>query len=379
MKEKPAKGKRQKVLFLITKGNWGGAQRYVFDLATNLPKQNFEAKVAFGEGEVLEKKLAEQGIKTVRIKSLERNVNIFSDLFAFFSIIRVLRDEKPDVLHLNSSKAGALGALAGRIVRTPHIIFTGHGWAWNEERFFASKAIIAFLHWFTILLAHKTITVADRVKSEVDRLPLTSSKTLTIRNGIDLIDFIPKNEARNRLCFEAREKTWIGTISELHKNKGLDFLIEAFSVVVKKDPAIALMIIGSGEERDRLSELSARLGVKDKVYFLGFVADAPKYLKAFDIFTLTSRTEAFPYTILEAGLAQVPIIASRVGGIPEAVLDGETGILIERGNTDELAEKLLLLLNDSSKAASLGQAMRKRTEEFFSLGKMVERTIAVYS
>ena len=392
MIEKPAKPKKQKLLYLITKGNWGGAQRYVFDLATNISKEfsgQFDVTVAIGEGEILEKKLVELGIRVIKVESLQRDINMFSDLRVLVALVKLFRRERPDVLHLNSSKAGILGALAARIAGVPRIIFTGHGWAWNENRFFISKIFIGFVHWLTIMLCHKTIAVAEQIKRQVDSLPFVSNKTLVIHNGIGSIKFKERDEARRELGefgFDINEKLWIGTISELHKNKGLDYLISAFGSAfgnatssTKNNQSIALIIIGNGEEKERLTELAKKLDIIDRVYFIGFVADASTYLKAFDIFTLTSRTEAFPYTILEAGLAQVPIIASRVGGIPEAINDKETGILVERGNVVELSKALMDLTDDSAKAALLGQAMRKRAEQIFSLSTMIEKTVGVYN
>src|SRR6185437_2692500 len=106
---------RKKVLYVITKGNFGGAQRYVFDLATHLPKEKFEAVVVCGVGGSLIEKLRDAHIRTITISSLERNASIFSDIAAFFALWKIIRQEKPDILHLNSSKAGGLGVVAGRL------------------------------------------------------------------------------------------------------------------------------------------------------------------------------------------------------------------------------------------------------------------------
>lgn len=378
-KEGAQPGAKKKILYLITKGNWGGAQRYVFDLAINLPLDRFDVSVAFGEGEVLEKKLRAAGIQTIRIPSLKRDANLFLDFRTLVALIKLLRAERPEILHLNSSKVGFIGALAGRITLVPRIVFTGHGWAWNEERFFLAKIAIALMHWLTVLLSHRTIAVAERVRAEISRLPFLRDKILVVHNGIGEINFKSQSDARRILGAAIHEKFWIGTISELHKNKGLDFLIRAFAGVVEKNSGVALVIINDGEEKERLSALAAELGVKDKVHFLGFIPDAPTLLKAFNIFVLSSRTEAFPYVILEAGLAQVPIVASAVGGIPEAIRSGESGILVERGNIEELQKSLIFLLSDASKSAEFAVAARARMSEFFSLPRMVEKTIAVYN
>lgn len=379
MEGKSVTQKKRKVLFLITKGNWGGAQRYVFDLATNLPRSEFNTLVAFGEGEVLQNKLDEATIKSLRIDSLKRDVDLFSDIKTFFVLLKLLRAERPDILHVNSSKAGSLGALAGRLCGIEKIIFTGHGWAWNEERALISKFLIKFIHWITILLSTETIAVADKIREQIEHMPFVSKKIRTIHNGINPIKFNDRHDARRDLSLGVREKIWIGAISELHKNKGLDYLIKAFSKIAEKNHDVALVIVGDGEEKISLMKLAEEIGMKERVYFLGFVQNASMYLKAFDVFTLTSRTEAFPYAILEAGLAQVPIVASNVGGIPEAIKNGESGILVERGDIESIKQSLAFLMTDSSRAAEFSQAMRKRVEQLFSLPLMVEKTIAVYN
>src|SRR3989344_243972 len=162
---------KKKILFAITKGNWGGAQRYVFDLATNLPRDRFEVCVLCGAGEQLEARLKEKNVRVIRLESLNRDVNLAKDAMSFVALYKIFRQEKPDIIHLNSSKIGAIGALTGRLAGIKKIIFTGHGWAWNENRFFVSKILIAFIHWLTILFSHTTIAVSEKVRSEISRLP----------------------------------------------------------------------------------------------------------------------------------------------------------------------------------------------------------------
>ncbi len=115
------------------------------------------------------------------------------------------------------------------------------------------------------------------------------------------------------------------------------------------------------------------------MYLLGFKENASKFLKAFDVFVLSSRTEALPYVPLEAGLAQLPVVASQVGGIPEIISSGKNGLLVESGNVAEFSRAISELLQDSTKAATFGHNLRKTAEEKFSVSRMVEKTIAVYN
>jgi glycosyltransferase involved in cell wall biosynthesis len=375
---------RKKILYIITKGNFGGAQRYVFDLATNLAKDKFETIVALGEGETLEKKLKDAGIRVIKIHALGRNMNFTKDIVSFFEIVKIIRNEKPDIVHLNSSKAGGIGALAVRIRNlvsksNTQAIFTGHGWAFNEERNIFSKAIIAILHWFTILLSHKTIAVSEKIKSQIKIFPFIKQKIVCIHNGIKPITFFGKEDARERLIPHDTSPLWIGMIAELHKNKGVDFAIEAFATIAQDFPDSKLIIIGEGEERKNLEKRIAELELNERILLLGFIRDANTYLKAFDIGLCTSRTDTFPYVPLEMGLAGVPVIASWVGGIPEIIVSGESGILNQKGDIDGIARSIVELIQDDVERNTLIKNLEERVRNEFTFSKMLEKTEAVYS
>lgn len=368
------------ILFAITKGNWGGAQRYVFDLASNLPRDRFNVSVLCGAGEGLAAKLKEKNIRVISMGSLNRDVRIVKDAETFVAFYKLLLAERPDILHLNSSKIGLIGAITGRLAGVPKIIFTGHGWAWNEDRNFFSKILFTFGHWLTIKLSHTTIAVCEKVRNEIIRLPLVAETGVTvIHNGVADIEYLERFSARGLIGGEISEKFWVGAIAELHRNKGLDVLIAAFARVSETHPDTALIIIGEGEERKRLETLIQKLHLSKKIHLLGFQENAGKFLKSFDVFVLASRTEAFPYVLLEAGLAQLPVVATQVGGIPESVSNGKSGLLVEADNAPALSDALNELLGDTAKAAILGHNLRKTVEEKFSVGTMVQKTMNVYN
>ncbi|MFA5022738.1 MAG: glycosyltransferase family 4 protein [Candidatus Paceibacterota bacterium] len=375
---------KTKIFYLITKGNWGGAQRYVYELATALPRAEFEVTVIMGEFETLEKKLAGMGIKTIKIPELGRNVNFTKDLKSFWQLLQIFKQEKPQIIHLNSSKIGGLGSLAGRLARVPKIIFTVHGLAHNEERPGWQKTLIKFSHWLSFIFSHEIITVADCLREQIFDWPFVMNKVTTIHNGLPPIKFFEKSVARREIFAGHNDRFWIGTVSELHPNKGLDLLIDAFSLTVRAllgsslGWSTNLMIIGEGEELDKLKRLARARRLEDRIHFLGRVEDARAYLKAFDIFTLTSRTEALPYVILEAGAAGLPIIASEVGGIPEVITDPELGILVPPGNVEEIKKSLLFMLKKPKYCDLAGKNLRQRVTANFSLKKMVEKTVGLY-
>ena len=154
---------KKRILFIITKSNFGGAQRYVYDLATHL-SEAYDVAVAFGgtgvhyssEG-TLAKKLSDRGVRTIFVQSLGRDINLGGDFRAFFDLIKLFKKERPDVVHLNSSKAGGMGALAGQIAGIPRIIFTSHGLPYDEDRSVFARATILTATWITFLLCKKVI------------------------------------------------------------------------------------------------------------------------------------------------------------------------------------------------------------------------------
>jgi len=377
--------RKTKIFYLITKGNFGGAQRYVYELATNLPRAEFDISVILGEGESLEKKLKSANVRVIKLASLKRDVNFWQDLLTGWKIWFLFLRERPDIIHLNSSKIGGLGALAGRLAGIKKIIFTGHGWAFNEDRSGLAKKLIAFSHWLTIKFCHQIIAVSNETKRQILSLPLINPhKIIVVHNGLPTIKFFEKSLSRREILPNRNNKFWIGTISELHKNKGLDYLIEAFAATVRVmlgdtlGWSLNLIIIGEGEERKSLQKLIDDKKMSDRIFLVGQIPDARSYLKAFDIFTLTSRTEAFPYVILEAGAAGLPIVASEVGGMPEVITSPELGILTPVGNIEEIKKSLLFLIKKPKYRTLAGSNLRRRILANFSIKKMFEKTVELY-
>lgn len=373
---------KKKVCYIITKGLWGGAQKYVYLLSTELPKDKYDVFVITGEGEVLKEKLEEKGIRTYVLKNLKRNMSVVSEIQSFFALLKIIWKEKPDVLHLNSPKAGGIGSVIGRLLFRKKIIFTAHGWTFNEERPLYQNVLILLFSWITILLCHKTIVIAPREEEQAKEMPLINDKKIIlIRNGVENIKFKDRETAKKTLLKKIDRDNdgnvlWIGTIAELHKNKGLEYAITAVSRI---QTPFKYFIIGEGEERKNLQKLIERLGLENKVFLVGFMDKASDYLKAFDIFMLTSIKEGLPYVVLEAGLAELPIIASSVGGIPDIIENGISGILTTSTRTGEIVRALEYMIEKPEQRKNFGLRLEEKIRKDFSVDKMVEKTLALYS
>jgi glycosyltransferase involved in cell wall biosynthesis len=388
-----------KILYLITKSNFGGAQRYVFDLATSAQKLGHDVVVGFGGAGELSLRLVEAGVRTISIPSLDRDVNPAADIKTFFHLLDIFSDELPDVVHLNSSKIGGLGALAARIWngwewgrkfigkggKPTHIIFTGHGWAFNEERSDTERFVIGFLHWFTIQLSHKTICVSRKTREQVNTLPFIGHKLAVIYNGVSTVKTLSKKAALDTI-FGDKKTEWlkdrpiiVGTLAELHKNKGLAYAIEGMALLKKQTstPCIFL-ILGEGEEHAHLDALIVKLGLEQSVFLAGYREGGVKLLSGFDVFLLPSITEAFPYALLEAGNVGLPVVATAVGGIPEIIDDMQSGILIQTKNGGEVARALSFLIENPERRVQLGIAIAEQIRGRFNLETMVKETLALY-
>lgn len=384
-------GSKKKILYIITKGNFGGAQKYVYDLATSLPPDKFEAVVACGEGEALPKLLEEKSIRVIRINKLVREISVFNEFKVCGDLINLIRSEKPDVIHLNSSKIGGIGAVAGRLSSwlekdyRPKIIFTSHGWGFYEKhRSFLMRLFYYPSHWLTIILCDETVAVSEKTKNDIDCLPFISGKIKVIYNGIEKFEVLPTEEARkilgeNLSNAPEQAKTILFSLSELHHNKGIDIALKAISLLPDdKKENIIYCVAGDGEEKERLDKLANDLGINKIVRFLGFVKDGKKLLLGADIFLFPSRTENLPFAILEAGLVGLPIITTCAGGIPEIIRDMQNGIMVHRENSKETAEAILYLLDHKDKQEEFGEEIKKTVSNFFSLGKMLGETIQLY-
>ena len=332
-------------------------------------------------GEYGKLKLKDENIRTITVPYLSRDINIFSEWKVFFNLLKILKKERPNVVHLNSSKIGGLGAFAGRIARVEKIIFTAHGWAYKEDRNVISKKVLWFFSWLTVIFSHKTIVVSQDDFHNAPKL-FVSRKIKMIYNGISQIRFESKTTARKMLTprsdLGVRNTAWIGTISELHKNKGLPFAILAVHNLVKKGYNVSFFIIGSGEEKFPLEQFIKKLGLENNVFLLGHIDEARTLIKAFDIFTLTSVKEGLPYVLLEAGSASLPIVTTHISGMPEIIENKKSGRLVQTKNTKAIENAISDLIDFKQDALEYGKNLKEKVERDFTVEQMVAETVGIY-
>ena len=170
--------------------------------------------------------------------------------------------------------------------------------------------------------------MSEAILRDVAWMPFVRNKCIVIRNGIECSPLLSREEARATLAPHAVGKYWVGMVGELSSTKRVADAIRAFSIIVPKHPGTTLVVLGEGREREALEKLVRELHLRDHVSLPGFRGDAPSLLKAFDLFIHTSSSEALGYAILEAGCAALPVVATKVGGIPEIIPDADHGLLV---------------------------------------------------
>lgn len=376
-------GSSSKILYLITKSNFGGAQKYVYELAVEMKKQGFEVSVACGGRGELVDKLNTAGITTYEVYGFQRDISIFKEVKAFLSLIKIIRQVRPDIIHLNSAKASLMGSFIARLFRIPNIVFTAHGWPFLEPR---SKTwrILAWLgSYLTSLMSHQIINVSQ-FDYRQSRMVGIKNKSVIIPTAISEFPLLDREEARQILVGETiteqhRSNLWLVSVAELNHNKNhltaIDAVAEFNSTHANK---IYYTIIGSGELDQVLREQVNLKGLTDYIQFLNYVEEAPKYLLAFDVFLLPSKKEGLPYALLEAGLAGLPCIASRVGGIPEIISDRESGLLTDANNHMTIVTALDLLINHPDQRFLYSENLKQDIKTKFNFTKMVDETKNVY-
>lgn len=359
-----------RILYVITQADGGGAQKYVLALA-----KHFGGMIAAGsEAGKLFDDARKAGLTVFELKHLKRNINPWHDLLAVWEIRQLLKDCEPDIVHLNSTKAGVLGSFASigtkakaaprtgqRSWTGTRVVFTAHGFIFNEPLGFGLKNFYLALEKVASGYRDFIITVSDADrKSALKNKLISPNKIQTIHNGIGPIDFLPRDEARKQLGLPLGKKI-MGVIANDYKTKGLD-------IVAKLKPVFGTMIAVIGK-------VSGDKQSSQTIKYLGYKPNAAIYLKAFDGTMIPSKKEGFPYVALEAMQAGSAILATDVGGNKEAL--GDAGIIVEPNSPEALQKIIELEFINDNKIKELSEKSLARSK-LFTEEKMFAETKKIY-
>lgn len=384
--------KKIKILYLITQSGCGGAQKNALDLAAGL-KNKYEILAAAGNegGSWFFDALRDNGIPFIRLKHLQRAINPYSDLLALREIKNLLEAEQPDILHLHSSKASILGSVAGKLLvngKKPKIIYTVHGAVFTAAFSAPARKIFLWLEKYAARLKNGIIYVSDYDKKLwLANNAAPAGKLTVVHNGLNAekINFLSREKARKELAATGIKTgnlnaKIIGVVANLYPEKGLDYLIKAAKIIYKNNLTAAktvFVVIGEGSERRKLEKMIAERNLQNIFFLAGGLKEAARYLKAFDVFVLPSIKEGFPYSLLEAMAAGLPIVATLVGGVNEIIDNNQNGFLVLAKNPKSLAESIAEILNNPAIAAKFSAANTEKIKEF-STKRMIEETEKIY-
>jgi glycosyltransferase involved in cell wall biosynthesis len=374
---------RINVLHLHTLPVVSGSGINTFMTMHGTPADRFKVSLACAPGGRLNDLVRQAGMEVHEIESLVQPLHPAKDLVALYKILRLLRRERIDLIHTHNSKTGFLGRLAGRLMGTPVVIHTVHGFAFHDAERWVRRRLFKVLEKMAAPWADHTIFISQPMIDWAGEAGiLQEGKYSKIYSGIDLkrfrpMDAAPQDGLRAQLGLQDRDRV-VGFVSKLWEGKGHAVALEAMVTVVQSIPHAKLLLVGEGPLEEELRAMSRVLGIGGSVIFAGFRTDLPQILSLCDICILPSFFEGMGRVLLEAGACGRAVVASRVGGIPEIVENGATGSLVPPEDPAALSREILCLLGDPGLAQMMGERARQRIGEMFSSETMVREIVAVY-
>lgn len=355
---------------MITRSDiMGGASVHLLDLAAGAMRAGHEVEIYVGGNGVLFDHAEKKGLTCSSIDSLVRQISVVDDVLCFFELRSKIKRCRPDILHLHSSKAGLIGRLVGKSLGIPSV-FTAHGWAFTEGVSRRRRKLYLLLERFVGRFAERIITVSEYDRQLALKYEVANpAKLITIHNGIP-------NVAVKSFTSEMNSPVRLIMVARFDEQKDQALLVQALSRVVSKD--WHLEFVGDGPSIDEVRSLVNEFGLVEKVTFSGSRDDVQERLANSDVFCLISNWEGLPLTILEAMRGGLPVIASDVGGVAEAVVDQQTGYLVRRGDSLSITAAIEALLSSEKDRIQFGQNGRLRYEGKFTFQVMLDKTLAVY-
>ena len=383
-----------KVIHVITRLDKGGSAENTLLTVMGLDKERYdvilikglsiESNIAEDEARAVEESVREakrEGISIITIPSLIRRIAPFCDLKAFFALIKILRHERPDIVHTHTSKAGILGRWAAFFARVPIIIHTPHGhvfWGYSGRR---QTLFYIILERLTACITDKIIALTQQEKKDHLHFHIASEdKFSVVHSGINLGKFFNTSvdsAGMKRELGIPEDNLVVGTAGRLTPVKGHRYLIEAARKIMNIRPDTTFVFLGDGELLDELKNIASKLGIEENVRFPGWRLDVAEVMSIFNIFVLPSLNEGMGRVLVEAMALGKPIVASNVGGIPDLVVDGENGFLVPTGDVETMVARINDLLESMEKREKMGENGKKIAVNF-SADVMVQKIDRLY-
>ena len=346
------------VLEAITPSKIGGAEVYVANICKRLPLIGAEVDLFCPKGRPFVEYAAKQGIQSISWKTHGK-----LDPVTVIKLARLIKKNKIDVIHTHLSTASLLGAYAAKLAGVPSV---AHVHGMNSSTCFKHSTLV--------------IAVSEAVKKHLCAQGLDESKVIVLHNGIDLAHFQPMSiaEAKYGLGYDLKTPVF-GVFGRLSPEKGQKIAVEAFSILLKSYPSAQLILAGSGKSHDELRLLVSKLNISHSVNFVGFISDPRQVMSACDAIVVPSVKEGFGLAAVEAMALSRPVVCTNTGGLPEVVVNGETGFVVPVNNPQAIADKLAGLMENKGLVESMGQCGRRRAEECFDIQKHMQQLLKILS
>jgi glycosyltransferase involved in cell wall biosynthesis len=369
-----------KIMHIITRLDMGGSAQntllscrelagtYETVLVYGLARESGMTEAENSRLEAWKREAGGRGVRFIPIGSLVRRIHPVRDLQALLALLWHIWLERPDVVHTHTSKAGILGRLAARMAMVPHIVHTPHGHVFNGHFGRFAAALFLLLERFFSSFTEKTVALtAGEKRDYVDLGVAQASEVTVIPSGVNLSEFAGECRdvsAEKRSVGLDPRKRLVGFVGWLLPIKGPAYLLNAMGAVWRDHPDAELVFVGKGELEEALRAQASFAGCSERVKFMGWREDIGRIMPLFDVFVLPSLNEGMGRVLVEAMAAGRPIVASRVGGIPDLVRHGENGLLVFPRDDEALAAGISLLLSNRRLAARMGQQGRRMCQEF---------------
>ncbi|MFH1904714.1 MAG: glycosyltransferase family 4 protein [bacterium] len=360
-----------KVLHIITRMDKGGSAQNTLLTVRKVNTNKFESKLVCGS--VRDVKPDDDFII---IPQLSRDIKFFRDLSAFLKLYKIIKQTKPHIVHTHTSKAGILGRWAAKFAGVPIVIHTPHGNVFSGYFGYFMTKLFVIAERISAHITDRIITLTPKGIDQHLRQKIGKrNKYISICSGVEVEKFANAKENKDVLNI-AQNDIIIGVVARLVTVKGHRYLLEAMKLM--ESQSIKLLIIGDGPLRRELEEQAIESGIEKNVVFLGQRKDVPELLSVLDIFVMPSLNEGMGRAIAEAMVAEKPVIASKVGGIPDVVDDKITGILVSSKSPEALANAITYLMKNPEIAAQMGQEGKKKAVKNFGINSMIEQIENLY-
>jgi len=373
-------GPRTARILLVAPPARGGLARHVISLLSGLDQDGYQVAVACEPDGPIARAARERPIPVFDMPISPRS-GTSQAARAAVKVARAISDLKVQIVHTHSFRAGLIGALSLPLAGTGRLVATLHNYPPGADGMHTRRRRE---RWALGLLCHsacRLITVCDALRRDLLALrPELAAKTVVIPNGIDTQAAPPREPAETRSSLGIAEGVpLVGMVARLAPQKGVADFMRAARVVADGLPSTQFVVVGDGPLRDEARSLCREMKLEDCVRFLGEMESARDLVAAFDLLVLPSISEGSPILAMEAMALGKPVVATAVGGVPEIVVDGQTGILVEPSDPEALGRAVLSLLYQAERAREMGEQGRRRAALHFDVRQMLERTKVVYA